>query len=62
MSQHKSSSGDYSKDCCKYLDGIPENQRVKLNGKIVRTGMIGGNAHRDVKIIEDGKIIYHKIQ
>jgi hypothetical protein len=62
MSKHKSSSGDFSKDRCKYLDNIPENQRTRLNGRIVRKGMIGGNAHREVIIIEDGKTIYHKFQ
>jgi hypothetical protein len=62
MSKHKSSSGDFSKDHCKYLGNIPEKERTKLNGRIVRTGMIGGNAHREVKIIEDGKTIYQKFQ
>jgi len=62
MRTSKTSSGDRTSDPYKYLHGIPEQQRVRLNGQIIRNGTLKGGSHREVILIVDNKIIHHKIQ
>jgi hypothetical protein len=59
MRSRKTSSGDLTTDPYKYLHHIPSQQRTRLNGKIVRTGTLKGGSHRDVKLIENGVVIFH---
>lgn len=53
MRARKTSSNDRTGERCKYLSGIPENQRVKGDIQIIRTGTLPGGSHRDVKLIEN---------
>lgn len=57
-----------SSDRYRYLHAVPKHMRnLDKNGnkreiKIVRTGRMLGNCHKEVKIIENGITIYHAIQ
>lgn len=62
MRTRKSSSGDSHGEVYKYLSNIPDNQRVKLDGKIVRKGKILNGGHTEVMLIVEGKIVHHKFQ
>lgn len=68
MRSRASSSGDTSSDRYRYLHAVPKHMRnLDKNGnkreiKIVRTGRMLGNCHKEVKIIENGITIYHAIQ
>jgi hypothetical protein len=59
MRARKTSSNDRTGERCKYLSGIPENQRVKGDIQIIRNGTLPGGSHRDVKLIENGVVIFH---
>ena len=62
MRTRKSSSNDSHGEVYKYLSGIPDNQRVKLDGKIIRKGKILNGGHTEVMLIVEGKIVHHKFQ
>jgi len=62
MRHRKSSSNDSHGEVYKYLSSVPDNQRVRLNGQIIRNGTLKGGSHREVILIVDNKIIHHKIQ
>ncbi len=62
MRNKKISSNDTHGEVYKYLKHVPDNQRVRLNGKIIRNGTLPGGSHREVILIENNKVIHHKIQ
>lgn len=68
MRRRKTSTGNASNERCKYLAGVPEQMRnlddngVKRVIKIVRTGTLPGGSHSDVKIFQNGTMIYHATQ
>jgi hypothetical protein len=56
----KCSSGDWSRDYCKYLKGIPEGERIGRDVVIERKRAVGKEGHTEVKIIAGGVVTYHK--
>ena len=60
--KRKSSSNDRGGDPYIYLHDVRKNQRVKLDGKIIRKGKILNGGHTEVMLIVEGKIVHHKFQ
>lgn len=62
MRIRKSSSNDNYNEYNRYLAGVPTQQRIRLDGSIIRKGALKGGGHREVILIVSGEIVHHGIQ
>lgn len=57
----KSSSGDWSRDHCKYLKHVPEGERIGRNVRIERFRSTGKEGHMEVKLFHGDVLVFHKV-